>query len=233
MALSQRLEFRQTQALVMTPQLMQAIKLLQLSSLDLAAYVEGELERNPLLERAEADDTPVQGAEPQSAVPERDEDTAPTADWIGEDLETSRSSMEQGLGTELENVFPDDGGEKTAPAETPPPAYTEWSGAGTGGSGEDSAYNLEAFVSAEITLSDHLAEQMTLAIADPVQRVIGQYLIDMVDEAGYLTGDLETVADKLGCPLKDVEAVLGVLQALDPAGVCARSLTECLAIQLK
>jgi RNA polymerase sigma-54 factor len=232
MALSQRLEFRQSQALVMTPQLMQAIKLLQLSSLDLAAYVEGELERNPLLERAEADDTPVAGAEPQAVAAERDEDAAPTADWIGEDLETSRSSMEQGLGTELENVFPDDGGEKTAPVETPPPAYTEWSGSGTGG-GEDSAYNLEAFVAAEITLADHLAEQMALAIVDPVHRMIGQYLIDMVDEAGYLTGDLETVADKLGCPVKDVEAVLSVLQALDPPGVCARSLTECLAIQLK
>src|SRR6202166_5137258 len=77
MALSQRLEFRQSQALVMTPQLMQAIKLLQLSSLDLAAYVEGELERNPLLERAEADDTPAQGAEPESAAPERDESTTP------------------------------------------------------------------------------------------------------------------------------------------------------------
>jgi len=63
MALSQRLEFRQTQGLVMTPQLMQAIKLLQLSSLDLVAYVEGELERNPLLERANDDDPPVPGAE--------------------------------------------------------------------------------------------------------------------------------------------------------------------------
>jgi RNA polymerase sigma-54 factor len=115
MALSQRLEFRQSQALVMTPQLMQAIKLLQLSSLDLAAYVEGELERNPLLERAEADDTPVAGAEPEAAAVERDEDSAATPDWANDDLETNRASMEQSLGTELENVFPDDGGEKTAP----------------------------------------------------------------------------------------------------------------------
>src|ERR1700685_473534 len=74
MALSQRLEFRQSQALVMTPQLMQPIKLLQLSSLDLAAYVEGELERNPLLERAEADDNSVPGAEPEAAAVERNED---------------------------------------------------------------------------------------------------------------------------------------------------------------
>ena len=231
MALSQRLEFRQTQTLVMTPQLMQAIKLLQLSSLDLAAYVEGELERNPLLERAGEDDAPATGTETDRASAERDEDAASTLDWIGADLETSRSSMELGLGTELENVFPDDGGEKTpAPAQPPPSAYSEWSGAGSGG-GED--YNLEAFVSTERTLADHLAEQMALAISNPAGRIIGQYLIDMVDDAGYLTGDLDTVADKLGARRSDVELELAVLQTFDPPGVCARNLTECLAIQLK
>ena len=121
---------------------------------------------------------------------------------------------------------------KRAAPEMPPPAYSEWSGAGTRG-GEDSAYNLEAFVTAEITLAAHLAEQMALAISDPAGRMIGQYLIDMVDEAGYLTGDLDAVADKLGAPRADVEAVLAILQTLDPPGVCARNLTECLALQLK
>ena len=231
MALSQRLEFRQTQALVMTPQLMQAIKLLQLSSLDLAAYVDGELERNPLLERANDDES---GPSSEAAAPEppREEAGPAASDWIGTELETSRSSMEQGLGTELENVFPDDGGEKSsAPNEpAPPAAYSEWSGGGSSG-GED--YNLEAFVSAETTLADHLAEQMALAISTPAGRMIGQYLIDMVDEAGYLSGDLDTVADKLGANKSDVERVLAVLQTFDPPGVCARNLTECLAIQLK
>ena len=235
MALSQRLEFRQTQALVMTPQLMQAIKLLQLSSLDLAAYVEGELERNPLLERAGDDDelpAAAAAAEPEAAAPESDGDGASSPDWIGNDLETSRTSMEEGLGTELDNVFPDDGAmEKRANPEPPAPGYSEWSGAAS--RGEDGGYNLEAFVSAEATLSDHLAEQMALAISDPAGRMIGQYLIDMVDEAGYLVGDLDTVAEKLGAPRADVEAVLAILQTLDPPGVCARNLTECLAIQLK
>jgi RNA polymerase sigma-54 factor len=241
MALSQRLEFRQSQALVMTPQLMQAIKLLQLSSLDLAAYVEGELERNPLLERAGEDDVPASGNEPDRSIDGPDDenggggdgDNNNTPDWIGADLETSRASMEQGLGTELENVFPDEGGEKTSAVEMSPPAYTEWSGSGSGTGGEDGGYNLEAFVTAEITLGDHLSEQMALAIGDPVQRMIGQYLVDMVDETGYLVGDLQTVADKLGAPLADVEKVLAVLQGLDPPGICARSLTECLALQLK
>src|SRR5262245_62583923 len=111
MALSQRLEVRQSQALVMTPQLMQAIKLLQLSSLDLAAYVEGELERNPLLERGGEDEVGL-GGDAQTS-PERGENAA-GADWINAELETSRSSIEQGLGTELENVFPDDSGDKNA-----------------------------------------------------------------------------------------------------------------------
>jgi RNA polymerase sigma-54 factor len=235
MALSQRLELRQTQGLVMTPQLMQAIKLLQLSSLDLAAYVEGELERNPLLERTnDDDDAPAPAAEAESSGSESGEggEDAGAADWIGQDMETSRSSMEEGLGTELENVFPDDGGEKNPAPEMPPPAYSEWSGAGSR-SGDDSAYNLEAFVTAEITLAAHLAEQMALAISDPAGRMIGQYLINMVDEAGYLTGDLEAVAAKLGASYADIEAVLAILQTLDPSGVCARNLTECLAIQLR
>jgi RNA polymerase sigma-54 factor len=228
MALSQRLEFRQTQALVMTPQLMQAIKLLQLSSLDLAAYVEGELERNPLLERAGEDDAPPP-AEAASGTG-GDEEAPATTDWIDADLETSRHSIEQGLGTELENVFPDDAGEKSSTPPEMQPAYSEWSGVGQASAPD---YNLEAFASAEVTLADHLAEQMTLAISNPAGRIIGQYLIDMVDEAGYLTGDLETVADKLGARRSDVELVLAVLQTFDPPGVCARNLTECLAIQLK
>ena len=212
MALSQKLEFRQTQALVMTPQLMQAIKLLQLSSLDLAAYVEGELEKNPLLERGSDDDEGPSAAERDEGASEATaeggdgDDAGGNADWMGEEnFEGSRSSMEQALGTELENVFPDDGAEKSAPAEAPPPSYSEWSGTGAGG--EDD-YNLEAFVSAETTLADHLAEQMSLSILDPVRRMIGQYLIDMVDEAGYLAGDLESVAEKLSAPLAEVEAVL-------------------------
>jgi RNA polymerase sigma-54 factor len=232
MALSQRLEFRQTQALVMTPQLLQAIKLLQLSSLDLAAYVDGELERNPLLERgvedgpAAAEQNPAEESRAETAAASDNE----SSDWANAPLETSRSSMEQSLGTELENVFPDDGGEKQAAPEMPPPAYAEWSG---GGSGSGEGYNLEAFVSAETTLADHLTEQMALALPDSRDRMIGQYLIDMVDEAGYLGGELEIVAEKLGTSLARVEAVLATLQSCDPAGVFARNLTECLALQLK
>ena len=228
MALSQRLEFRQSQALVMTPQLMQAIKLLQLSSLDLAAYVENELERNPLLERASED-----GDEPSSALDDAPADAEPEegGEWAGELSVENRESMEASLGTDLENVFPDDGPRESAAPGMSRPTSAEWPG-NAGASAEDD-YNLEAFVTAEATLADHLSEQMVLAVFDPARRMIGQYLIDMVDEAGYLTGDLAAVADKLGAPLSEVEAVLAILQTLEPAGVCARNLTECLSIQLR
>src|SRR6202163_2181206 len=107
MALSQRLEFRKSQALVMTPQLMQAIKLLQLSSLDLAAYVENELEKNPLLERASDDETPPVNPDPETQPTAAGDGQDPSPDWVGDNLDTSRTSMEEGMGTELENVFPD------------------------------------------------------------------------------------------------------------------------------
>ena len=232
MALTQRLEMRQSQALVMTPQLMQAIKLLQLSSLDLAAYVDGELERNPLLERtAEGDGETPPVEQAASDEPETDA-TDRSGEWFKQDLETSRTAIEQRLDADLENVFPDDGAHAPARPSAPEPVgYSEWSGVAAGG--RDGDYNLEAFVSAETTLAGDLAEQLQLSIADPVRRMIGQHLIDLIDEAGYLTGDCSTVAEKLGAPLAEVEAVLAVLQSFDPPGVCARTLTECLAIQLK
>jgi RNA polymerase sigma-54 factor len=234
MALTQRLQLRQSQALVMTPQLMQAIKLLQLSNLDLAAYVDRELERNPLLERAGEGDGPAAEAEPDGGSDGAGEvEERRPSDWVDQDLETSRSAMENRLGTDLDNVFPEDGGAAASrPGPETPPAYSEWAGVGSGGRA-DGDYNLEAFVSAETTLADHLAEQLALATSDPVRRMIGQYLIDLVDEAGYLTGELATVAEKLGAPLAEVESVLAMLQGFEPAGVCARNLTECLAIQLK
>jgi RNA polymerase sigma-54 factor len=236
MALSQRLEIRQSQALVMTPQLMQAIKLLQLSNLDLAAYVEGEIERNPLLERANEGGEALEGGDSGGNEAQGDGaagDTPRRDDWMGEPLETSRAAIDERLDTSLDNVFPDDAPSVPArQAAGDMPAYSQWAGVGAGGR-EDGEYNLESFVSSEVTLADHLSAQMSLAIANPARRMIGQHLIDMVDEAGYLTGDLAGVAERLGAPLGEVEAVLGVLQTFDPSGVCARNLTECLAIQLQ
>ena len=245
MALSQRLEFRQTQSLVMTPQLMQAIKLLQLSNLDLATFVEEELERNPLLERANEDGNPADA--PNSSdlndVPQRadaDEFTlggdAPAAgeqgseEWMSSELR-SRSEIEQTLDTPLDNVFPEEPAETAARVaqDAAPTSYTEWGG----GASNDDDYNVEAFVAAEVTLGDHLAAQMSVSIIDPALRMVGQYLIDLVDEAGYLPPDLGEAAARLGATHEQVASVLTVLQTFDPPGICARSLSECLALQLR
>lgn len=232
MALTQRLEFRQSQALVMTPQLMQAIKLLQLSNLDLVAYVEGELERNPLLERTS--EGPGEGGQPaDGSAPSAGEapDGASEGEWAKSDVNGS-AAIEDSFDTPIENVFPDSAEAPPRSAQNEPAAYSEWAGVGSGGR-EDGDYNLEAFVSAEATLADHLGEQLALAIPDPARRMIGRHLIDLVDEAGYLTGDLDAVADRLGATLSEIETVLVILQTFDPPGVCARNLSECLTIQLK
>ncbi len=205
MALTQRLELRQSHALVMTPQLMQAIKLLQLSNLDLAAYVDEELERNPLLERI--------------GETEHERDGAPAPEGPAAD------------GPDIANGAFDARGADSGsrPGGDAIPQYSPWSGA-RGASSDDN--NLEAWVPAQRTLADHLAEQLALAIGDPSRRMIGQYLIDLVDESGYLAGDLDGAAEKLGTSVAEVEAVLATLQTFDPPGVCARNLAECLAIQL-
>ncbi|HJY19375.1 MAG TPA: RNA polymerase sigma-54 factor, partial [Xanthobacteraceae bacterium] len=230
MALSQRLLIRQSQALVMTPQLMQAIKLLQLSNLDLVAYVEAELERNPLLDNsAESEGAPGEANGAKSA------DSAPAESGEalnGQDGDAHNLGSEERRESPLDDTSPDDNEQIRPRSSDIPVGYSEWAGTGTGGRDEGD-YNPEAFVSAETTLADWLREQMALAIADPVRRMIAQYLIDLVDESGYLAGDVAAAAEKLGTSLAEVEAVLAVLQTFDPPGICARDLAECLAIQLK
>jgi RNA polymerase sigma-54 factor len=228
MALSQKLQLKQSQSLVMTPQLLQAIKLLQLSSVDLISYVESELERNPLLERDDSQ-RPAEQESTTEAVP----DESGGDEWDNRQIEPTRGEIEDRFETNLENEFPDDKIETGAAAAPPQTAgYSEWASVGPGGHANDD-YNLESFVSAEVSLAEHLARQLTLAITDPVERMIGQHLIDLVDEAGYVRGELPSIAEKLGAPPEAVEKVLAVLQTFDPPGVCARDLSECLAIQLK
>lgn len=249
MALTQRLEFRQSQSLVMTPQLMQAIKLLQLSNLDLTTFVEEELERNPLLERAN-DETPAGEASAEAGQYGDGDESGGQGDgvgddgfggsgeafepgqeeWMSKDLGT-RAEIEQTLDTGLDNVFSEEPAEAAArnAQDAVPTTYTEWGGGASG----DEDYNLEAFVAAETTLSDHLVEQLSVAFTAPAQRMIGQYLIDLVDEAGYLPPDLGQAAERLGASQQEIDDVLAVLQKFDPPGVCARSLSECLAIQLR
>lgn len=243
MALTTKLLMRQGQALVMTPQLLQAIKLLQFSNLELAAFVEEELERNPLLERAEEMPEPREiedGAAWEdsdwSEVSAADFNEPSEADWSSESFATDRGALEASLGTELSNAFDDDRaqtpGERHEDVESLGLSATSWSGS-PGSPGERDAPSLEAYAAAEIGLRDHLIAQLTLAIADPADRLIGQALIDGIDEAGYFTEDIDEIADKLAASPARVESVLTLIQSFDPDGVGARTLAECLAIQLR
>jgi RNA polymerase sigma-54 factor len=222
------LEIRQSHALVMTPQLMQAIKLLELSNMDLASYVEGELERNPLLEHA--GEGAQEGSSPAAGPPPPPE--GQQSAWAEGGLGRI-DGVREGPAADLDDVPPADANAATSRSNgEDAPRYSEWAGVGQGRR-EGEGYNLETFVSAETTLADHLAEQLSLAVTDPARRMIGQYLLDLVDETGYLSGDLAMVAEKLGASGAEIDAVLSILQSFDPPGVCARNLTECLAIQLK
>jgi RNA polymerase sigma-54 factor len=225
MALSAKLELRQGQQLVMTPQLQQAIRLLQLSNVELSAFVDAELERNPLLER---DDGPQPAPAETAATEESEPANGTEADWL--DLSSPRIDASAALDTELDNVYPD-----TAPSELDPgPAAGGWAALRPRMHASDSEeFNLEAFVASDVSLKDHLTQQMQLALTGPVERLIGHHLIDFVDEAGYLSADLGALAAKLGAPAELIENVLSVLQTFDPPGVCARNLSECLALQLK
>ncbi len=200
---------------------MQAIKLLQLSSLELSSFVEQELVQNPLLERDEAAD-PTEPAISCDDGPERASvDDQP--DWTSDQLETSAQSVADNLDTSAENVFPESVG--------PGPSLALPSSAGAGGL--DDRPDFEAFISREVSLHEHLTEQMTMALSAPEDRMIGAMLIDAIDENGYLQTTSEDVAERLGASLERVETVLATLQTFDPIGVGARSLPECLALQLR
>lgn len=227
MAVTQRLDLRQHQSLVMTPQLQQAIKLLQLSNLELAAYVEAELERNPLLEHDEGDagDEGVSGGVDAAAEIEPVRADADTHDLTS--AENLPSSSEAPLDTDFENNYdnsPADDGLAGADYASPI--------SGAGGSFEGDDRSLEQRLSERTTLRQHLLDQLNLDVRDVAERIIGMHLIEMLDDSGYMTGDLADLAVRLGCEIAVVEAMLGKLQRFDPSGVFARSLQECLALQL-
>jgi RNA polymerase sigma-54 factor len=226
MSLSPKLMMRQAQSLVMTPQLMQAIKLLQLSSLDLDTYVAQEIERNPLLERAEE---PVTAADGNNAAAEQNAQAVEpsAADWMDAPLPESRAALEERLDTDLGNMFPDEAAMPSGESYTASP----WTG--TGLRGEDDESSFDAILTSDLSLGDHLERQLAMASGDPVVRMIGRGIVDSVDEAGYFHESAEELAERLGVQPEDVEHVLALIQTFEPPGIAARCLRECLAIQLR
>ena len=221
MALGQRLEIRQGQSLVMTPQLQQAIKLLQLSNIELNEYCEQELEKNPLLERDER--------EPAGET-ERETVKAESGEAEGLDAALSREDFSRAEDMDVSRDDMNDAPETGAPMQTP---LTDWSTVKNSQRFEGDEDSLESSVAAGGSLKDHLEEQLAIAALSPEKHLICLTLIDAVDEAGYLRADLDEVAVRMGIPLGEVEEVLTVLQGFDPIGVAARDLAECLRIQLK
>ncbi|OHB29835.1 MAG: RNA polymerase sigma-54 factor [Phenylobacterium sp. RIFCSPHIGHO2_01_FULL_69_31] len=218
MALSARLEIRQGQGLVITPQLQQAIKLLQMSNLELEAFVETELERNPLLQRDESENEAPDGPSDEAAAPaEHAADAEARADLDAAHDEASPGERATGDAPEVADA----GG------------AIDWSRAGSGGSFDHDGEGFEGALSREKTLSEHLHEQLSASGLSPAETVIAGILIDAIDEAGYLRADTQDLAERLGCAPALVEKVLSVVQGFDPVGVGARDVRECLMIQLK
>lgn len=235
MALTPRLEIRQAQSLTLTPQLMQSIKLLQLSHLELSAFVEAELERNPLLEQSDGETTSTSDDNPNGSQEASDstsktmnqDGSQPDAPELGEQMGAA-SDIAANMDTDVDNVFPEQTGQDSVREST-----HENNVLGGGGAHGDEGPDLEAYVSSQITLRDHLEPQANLLLNHLPDRMIARALIDGLDESGYLTVSLEFVADQLGTDVEDVQAVLQELQSCDPIGVFARNLPECLTIQLK
>jgi RNA polymerase sigma-54 factor len=217
MALGPRLDLRQSQSLVMTPQLRQAIKLLQSSNMEVVAFVEEELERNPLLER---DERP----EPRTAADERAPEAPAPEPLDSHAAATSEAMPAEGaapLDAEWDNVYEADGAGGFAAT-------------GRGGSADfgDELAGIEELADARISLREHLGEQIRLTFHDARERLIAAQMLAMVDGAGRLPVTDGAIAAAMGCEEKLVAGVRGRMQRLDPVGMFAQDLRECLAVQL-
>ena len=247
MSLTPRLDLRQSQSLVMTPQLQQAIKLLQLTNLELSAFVEQELEQNPLLERTEPgapDINEVRGEGidevASDTLPQSEINTAQTADAAeilsrsaetGENIDGGQS-MDADVDNDWSSDTPGDAPNPETPADRGMDQGGAMTGSGSGSSYGDDLPGIEQTLAQEESMREHLLTELGMIIDSPMERLIGVHLIDMLDEAGYVHGSLEKLAEQLGCGADEVEAVLIKLQGVEPAGLFARDLAECLALQL-
>ena len=210
MALGPRLDLRQSQSLVMTPQLQQAIKLLALSNLELETYLAEALEGNPLLDTASADSDGSSSDDPASDAP-----AAEAASLEADQALSADGGSANDLDVDLAESFHHDSASDNI---------------GLSGGGED--IDFDSFAEHEGTLHDHLLAQVGERFGG-IEAIVAGQLVALIDEAGYLRADLAELAAQLGVPLALVEAVLAGIQAFDPSGVGARDLAECIAIQAR
>ncbi|MCC6828645.1 MAG: RNA polymerase factor sigma-54 [Novosphingobium sp.] len=235
MAIGPRLDLRQSQSLVMTPQLQQAIKLLALSNLEVEAFIGDALEANPLLDIGEGAPAATDAVEPPADARRTSLESSPVDQLIGEgrgaddrplDIDTSALDRDRDTG---------DGngsGDVIVAADPAIGAEADWGGDLRMGGGEDGPGIDERGAALE-TLAEHLESQVGAVTSDPRLAGIARYLIGQLDEAGYLSATLREIAGDLGLPLDELEAALALVQSLDPTGVGARTLSECIALQAR
>jgi RNA polymerase sigma-54 factor len=218
MALMQKLALKQGQSLVMTPQLQQAIKLLQMSNIEIQSFVDQELERNPLLERSES----------------QQEQISPKAEAVA-DVPDAPFSAGDARGSEGDGAVSASDGVSVMPMQQGPGLDPGWQTVRGSGSVslDGEAQDFASTLSRDVTLSEHLTGQLNLNLRNPIDLLIGHHAIGMVNEQGYLTTDATSIVESLGADLARVERVLVVLKTFDPVGVFAANLKECLALQLK
>lgn len=233
MALGPRLDLRQSQSLVMTPQLQQAIKLLALSNLEIEAFIGDALDSNPLLEMG--DGIPDGGGtepgfegEPE-ALRRTHLETSPVDQLVSEGRAADDRPLDIDAGALDRDRDTGDG----ASSDGARADFTDSLGgdfsSGSGGEGID----IDERGGAGETLAEHLHAQIGAVTSDPALLFAARWLIDHVDEAGYLATTLEEAGSALGLPLVAMQAALAQVQSLDPTGVGARSLGECIALQAR
>lgn len=225
MALSPKLDFRQSQSLVMTPQLMQSIKLLQMTHIELSQFLEQEIEKNPLLDPADSENLDFSEERPESE--DEKGDLSGDEDWFKTDAIDDAETLSSTFDSSLENIFPDD------PAERFHAHIEGQRGTQTSSHAFLDDDDIDQMAEDRPSLSAHIAEQIALSFSNGVERLIAIALADALDENGYLRADHVALSQKLGVEPRSVEKVLQVLQSFDPPGVFARDLRECLTIQLE
>ncbi len=224
MAIELRQQLKLSQQLVMTPQLQQAIKLLQLNRMELVGLVQQELQENPVLEEVfEGDESDSQGSEGSG-----DESAA-------EVEAAAKAAAEAGPTEGLE------AGVEREPTDAEKVADLEWqdymnSNPQTGireAVGPDDRPSFESTMTRRPSLADHLEWQLQLSTLPIDEQVAANVIIGNLDDRGYLRSTVDEVGRQAGVALEVVERTLETIHGLDPAGVAARDLKECLTIQVR
>lgn len=234
-------EFRQAQTLVMTQALQQSIKLLQLSSVELQEYIDAEIEKNPLLSRddndasANRDDGDSDESEPNEPLSAEaaEASEAATYELQSDNRELTVSDNDYSVSESLnDESYSNDYSDDSALSLGRVSAGSYESGGSGAFTDSDEGPDIEGAVSRDQTLREFLLEQIHMDMNEPATLLIAEKLVDLLDDAGYLREDTRLLADTLGATRYEIDAVVERLQQMEPVGVFARSLKECLKLQL-